>query len=59
MNSQILNYVNEMQHTVLYDLVTTDRSDLYEIATQLIEDNEADSLHIQQAYEVVKHNLLG
>lgn len=59
MNTQILNYVETMQAAVLNDLVTTDTSNLYEIATQLIEGNEADTAPISQAYEVVKHHLLG
>lgn len=59
MNTQILTYVDEMQAAVLYDLVTTDTSDLYKIATTLIEQNEADTATICQAFEVVKHNLLG
>lgn len=59
MNTQILTYVEEMQASVLYDLVTTDTSDLYTIASQLIVQNEADFSNICQAYEVVKHNLLG
>ncbi|MER1985002.1 MAG: hypothetical protein ABS948_03825 [Solibacillus sp.] len=59
MNTQISNYVDVMQNAVLYDLVTTDASDLYEIATQLIAQNEEDLSTICQAYEVVKHALLG
>lgn len=59
MNTQISNYVDVMQNAVLYDLVTTDASDLYEIATQLIAQNEQDLSNICQAYEVVKHTLLG
>lgn len=59
MSTEILTYVEIMEAAVLNDLVTTDTSDLYEIATELItEDKEAYDT-ICQAYEVVKHHLLG
>lgn len=59
MNAEITTYVQKMEAAVLYDLVTTDTSDLYGIASDLIENNQADFSTICQAYEVVKHNLLG
>ncbi|MER1999624.1 MAG: hypothetical protein ABS882_07600 [Lysinibacillus sp.] len=59
MNTQILNYVQQIEAAVLYDLVTTDTSDIYNIATEMIEKNEEAYAEICQAYEVVKHNLLG
>lgn len=59
MNAQITSYVEKMEAAVLYDLVTTDKSDLFHIASGLIEENKEDFSHICQAYEVVKHELLG
>lgn len=59
MNAQITSYVEKIEASVLYDLVTTDTSDLFNIATDLIEHNKEDFTNICQAYEVVKHNLLG
>lgn len=59
MNAQITNYVEKIEASVLYDLVTTDKSDLFIIASDLIENNKEDYTNICQAYEVVKHNLLG
>ena len=44
---------------MLSDLVTTDTSDIYNIATEMIAKNEEAYAEICQAYEVVKHNLLG
>lgn len=59
MNAQILNYVQEMEAIVLNDLVTTDTSDIYNIATEMIAQDQDAFMEICQAYEVVKHNLLG
>ena len=59
MNEQITNYIEKIEASVLYDLVTTDTSDLYIIASDLIENNKEDYKNICQAYEVVKHELLG
>ena len=59
MNEQITNYIEKIEASVLYDLVTTDTSDLYIIASDLIENNKEDFTNICQAYEVVKHELLG
>ena len=59
MNAEITNYVEKMEAAVLNDLVTTDTSDLFEIASDLIQHNQEDFLNICQAYEVVKHELLG
>lgn len=59
MNTQILNYVQQIESAVLYDLVTTDTSDIYNIASEMIAENTEAYEHICQAYEVVKHNLLG
>lgn len=59
MNKEIINYVEKIEASVLYDLVTTDTSDLFIIASDLIEKNKEDFSNICQAYEVVKHNLVG
>lgn len=59
MNVEILNYVEQMEAALLSDLVTTDTSNLYAIATTMIENEETAFEEICQAYEVVKHELLG
>ena len=59
MNAEITTYVEKMEAAVLNDLVTTDTSDLFEIASDLIQHNQDDFSNICQAYEVVKHELLG
>ena len=62
MDTQILNFVEEMEAKLLNDLITEDKLDydLYDIATEMLESNDKDSYeNICQAYEVVKHNLLG
>lgn len=59
MNTEILTLVEKMEAAVLNDLVTTDTSDLYEIASEMIAEDKGAFQNICQAYEVVKHNLLG
>ncbi|MER2030105.1 MAG: hypothetical protein ABS935_12060 [Solibacillus sp.] len=59
MNTEILSFVEKMEAAVLNDLVTTDSSDLYEIAVEMIAKNKNAYKNICQAYEVVKHNLVG
>ncbi|MER2154670.1 MAG: hypothetical protein ABS917_10795 [Solibacillus sp.] len=59
MNTEILSFVEKMEAAVLNDLVTTDSSDLYEIAVEMIAANKNAYKNICQAYEVVKHNLVG
>ena len=59
MNVEILTYVEKMEAAVLNDLVTTDASDLYEIALEMITEDKESYVNICQAYEIVKHNLLG
>ena len=59
MNTEILSYVEKMEAAVLNDLVTTDSSDLYEIAVKMIAEHKDAYKNICQAYEVVKHNLVG
>ena len=59
MNTEILTFVEKMEAAVLNDLVTTDTSDLYEIAVEMIAEHKEAYVNICQAYEVVRHNLLG
>lgn len=62
MDTQILNFVEKIEAKLLNDLITEDKldHDLYDIATEMLESNDKDSYeNICQAYEVVKHNLLG
>ena len=59
MNTEILHYVEKIAATLLNDLVTTDTANIYTIATAMIAEHEAAFEQICQAYEVVKHNLLG
>ena len=62
MNTQIMNFIEQMEAKLLNDIVIGNEleHDLYDIATELLENNDKDAYaNICQAYEVVKHNLLG
>lgn len=59
MNVEILTYIEKMEAAILNTLVTTSSSDLYEIATEMIAEDKEAYPNICQAYEVVKHELLG
>ncbi|WP_102692323.1 hypothetical protein [Rummeliibacillus pycnus] len=60
MNSTIEFYVNRIEGQILMDLADHDDANLYQIANGLIQNEPADKLaSICQAYEVVKHELLG
>ena len=59
MNTEILTFVEKMEAAVLNDLVTTDTSNLYGIAVEMIAEQKEAYVNICQAYEVVKHKLLG
>ncbi len=59
MNNSIQQYVEQMESQLLNDLTMNDEANLYAIATDLIESEEQDMMDICQAYEVVKHNLIG
>ena len=59
MNTEILTFIEKMEAAVLNDLVTTDTSNLYGIAVEMIAQHKEAYVNICQAYEVVKHNLLG
>ena len=62
MDIQILNFVEKMEAKLLNNIATGYELDhgLYDIATELLESNDKDSYEtICQAYEVVKHHLIG
>lgn len=60
MNTSVLDYVEKMQATLLIDMVTANELDLYGIASDLIaKSDDKESEHIWQAYEIVKHHLVG
>ena len=60
MNTSILEYVEKMQATLLIDMVTANELDLYDIANDMIaKSDDKDFEHICQAYEIVKHHLVG
>ena len=61
-DTQILNFVEQMEAKLLNDIVIGNEleHDLYDIAAELLENNDKEAYeNICQAYEVVKHNLLG
>lgn len=59
MNISIQQYVDQIEGQLLNDLTTNDEANLYDIASHMIEESEVDMMDICQAYEVVKHNLIG
>lgn len=59
MATETLNYVEKMEAAVLNNLVSTETSDIYEIATDMAAQDQAAFEHIWEAYEIVKHNILG
>ena len=62
MDTQILNFVEKMEAKLLNDLIVADEleHDLYDIATEMLENSDKESYEtICQAYEVVKHHLIG
>lgn len=59
MSKEIHHYVENIQAILLNDLVTDNRLILDDIANYLIEVNKEDFHFICQAYEVVKHQLVG
>ena len=48
-----------MEAAILTNLLTASSSDLFEIATEMISEYKEAYSNICQAYEVVKHELLG
>ncbi len=60
MNTNTLNYVEEIQASLLNGMVTANDVNLYDIASDMIaQSDEKDAAHIWQAYEIVKHHLVG
>jgi len=59
MNNSIQQYVDQMEGQLLNDLTMNDEANLYDIAAEMIEASEENMMDICQAYEVVKHNLIG
>lgn len=59
MNAQIEFYVEQMEASLMMNLVNSKKSNLYDIASDMITEDQEQMLNICQAYEVVKHALLG
>ena len=60
MNTQIKYFVEQIESALMADIFTNNELDLYNIATDLISHNDGKMFaYICQAYEVVKHHLLG
>lgn len=60
MNKQITYFVEEIQSHLMMDLAVAESQNLYDIASTLIaQHDDAAMTHICQAYEVVKHQLVG
>lgn len=59
MNSHIQFYVDELQSILMTNLYEEKNSKLVSLANHLIKHNKQDEFEICQAYEVVKHQLLG
>lgn len=60
MNTTISYYVEQMEATLLNDLAAQNESNLYAIANDMLATEARENFEsICQAYEVVKHNLLG
>lgn len=58
MTKEILDFVDEIQSQLMYGLVN-EESSLEQIAQSLIERHQSSERDICQAYEVVKHQLVG
>lgn len=60
MNTNIQYYVDELQSVLMTDLFEEKNNKLYSLANDLIERYPKDEFkNICQAYEVVKHQLIG
>lgn len=59
MNTQIELYVEQMEASLLMQLAENNESNLYAIASDMISEDENQMQNVCQAYEVVKHALLG
>lgn len=58
MTKEVLNFVDKIQSQLMYDLVDGE-SNLEQIAQRLMECHQMSTRDICQAYEVVKHELVG
>lgn len=60
MNTTITYYVEQIEAILLNDLATQNESNLYDIANDMLATEARENFaSICQAYEVVKHNLVG
>lgn len=59
MSKEIINFVEKIQGQLMFDLAAGKETNLFDIATNLIAKHKSDQRDICQAYEVVKHSLLG
>ncbi|GEK35023.1 hypothetical protein [Kurthia sibirica] len=59
MSKEIINFVELIKSQLLMDLSTKNVADLESIANHLIARHKTDMRDICQAYEVVKHSLIG
>ncbi|HJH11591.1 MAG TPA: hypothetical protein K8V30_07930 [Metalysinibacillus jejuensis] len=60
MNTQIKNYVAQMEAQLMADMTEAKEANLYEIASLMIADEDMTQFaNVCQAYEVVKHHLVG
>lgn len=60
MNTHIEFYVDQLLAEVMANVAMNSEKDLFNLANEMIECHHEDEYdHICQAYEVVKHHLLG
>ena len=59
MSKEIINFVEEIKGQLMYEIAAGKDTSLMEIATNLIARHKTEQRNICQAYEVVKHSLLG
>ena len=59
MNSQIEFYVEQLEAALMIEIVEGNKPNLYTIASDMIAEDQTQYMNVCQAYEVVKHELLG
>lgn len=59
MNAQIEFYVEQMEAALMMELIEGNQPNLMKIAQVILASNKAQDLNVRQAYEIVKHDLLG
>ena len=59
MTKEIINFVEKIQGQLMFDLAEGNESNLEMIANNLIARHKNDTRNICQAYEIVKHSLIG